>query len=90
MKYSRIFTMSILGLILFYLPTLRHGYYEDDFKLIGNTFQQWLQNPFREYGRPVWILSFPLANIVSTSSYWHHAINLMLFAVLGMLCAWIV
>jgi hypothetical protein len=75
--FCALFTSIIL--LAVYLPSLRFGYYlQDDFDLIGQSWQPWIENPFYYHGRPIWILSYLLVDLVSTKAAVHRLVNIVL------------
>jgi hypothetical protein len=75
--FCALFTSIIL--LAVYLPSLRFGYcLRDDYDLIGQSWQSWIENPFHYLGRPIWSLSYLLVDLVSTKAAVHRLVNIVL------------
>lgn len=80
---SIIVAIGFVGLsVLLFMPSLTWGFNSDDYWLVPISVSDFLKNPFANYGRPVWTLSYAL---VPVSPFAQHGLSLVLYAVIGCL-----
>ena len=70
-----LFTISVL--LMF--DTIFYGFVSDDFSLVSIDFREAISSSLGVHFRPLWHLSYPFLNLISSSSYSHHIFNIVLF-----------
>ena len=76
-KYYLIILFITSVLLMF--DTIFYGFVSDDFSLVSSDFREAISSSLGVHFRPFWYLSYPLLNLISSSSYSHHIFNIVLF-----------
>ena len=84
LKASNSLVIILFGIFLIinsFHSIFNYGYGLDDYYLISRSFKEAFLKNFEIGGvhfRPIWYLSYPLVNVISNASSFHHFINIFL------------
>ncbi len=72
----------LIFIIILYGNTVSFGFINDDFYLVGLDFVSAYNEVVNGvHTRPLWHFSYPIVNLINSSSYFHHTINILLFII---------